>query len=64
MSCCALTAAALRPCSSGRGATTRSSTPTPGARKAFPGPAIFVTTLAINLIGNALRDWLDPHMNL
>ena len=31
---------------------------------AFPGLAIFVTTLAINLIGNALRDWLDPHMNL
>jgi ABC-type dipeptide/oligopeptide/nickel transport system permease subunit len=31
---------------------------------AFPGLAIFVTTLAINLVGNALRDWLDPHMNL
>jgi ABC-type dipeptide/oligopeptide/nickel transport system permease subunit len=31
---------------------------------AFPGLAIFVTTLAINLIGNALRDWLDPHMKL
>jgi peptide/nickel transport system permease protein len=30
---------------------------------AFPGLAIFVTTLAINLMGNALRDWLDPHMN-
>jgi len=30
----------------------------------FPGLAIFVTTLAINLIGNALRDWLDPHMKL
>jgi ABC-type dipeptide/oligopeptide/nickel transport system permease subunit len=29
---------------------------------AFPGFAIFVTTLAINLVGNALRDWLDPHM--
>jgi len=28
----------------------------------FPGLAIFVTTLAINLMGNALRDWLDPHM--
>ena len=27
---------------------------------AFPGLAIFVTTLAINLMGNALRDWLDP----
>jgi peptide/nickel transport system permease protein len=31
---------------------------------AFPGAAIFVTTLVINLIGNALRDWLDPHLNL
>jgi len=30
----------------------------------FPGLAIFVTTLMINLIGNALRDWLDPHMKL
>jgi ABC-type dipeptide/oligopeptide/nickel transport system permease subunit len=30
----------------------------------FPGLAIFVTTLAINLVGNALRDWLDPHMKL
>jgi ABC-type dipeptide/oligopeptide/nickel transport system permease subunit len=29
---------------------------------AFPGLAIFVTTLMINLMGNALRDWLDPHM--
>jgi ABC-type dipeptide/oligopeptide/nickel transport system permease subunit len=26
----------------------------------FPGLAIFVTTLVINLMGNALRDWLDP----
>jgi ABC-type dipeptide/oligopeptide/nickel transport system permease subunit len=31
---------------------------------AFPGLAIFVTTLAINLMGNGLRDWLDPHMRL
>jgi ABC-type dipeptide/oligopeptide/nickel transport system permease subunit len=31
---------------------------------AFPGFAIFLTTLAINLVGNALRDWLDPHMKL
>jgi peptide/nickel transport system permease protein len=31
---------------------------------AFPGSAIFLTTLAINLMGNALRDWLDPHMKL
>jgi peptide/nickel transport system permease protein len=31
---------------------------------AFPGLAIFVTTLAINLMGHALRDWLDPHMKL
>jgi peptide/nickel transport system permease protein len=30
----------------------------------FPGLAIFVTTLAINLLGNALRDWLDPHMKV
>lgn len=31
---------------------------------AFPGLAIFLTTLAINLMGNGLRDWLDPHMRL
>jgi peptide/nickel transport system permease protein len=31
---------------------------------AFPGLAIFVTTLAINLMGNALRDWIDPHLKL
>ncbi len=31
---------------------------------AFPGLAIFTTTLAINLMGNALRDWLGPHMRL
>jgi ABC-type dipeptide/oligopeptide/nickel transport system permease subunit len=30
----------------------------------FPGLAIFVTTLMINLVGNGLRDWLDPHMTL
>ena len=30
----------------------------------FPGLAIFLTTLAINLVGNGLRDWLDPHMKL
>jgi ABC-type dipeptide/oligopeptide/nickel transport system permease subunit len=30
----------------------------------LPGLAIFVTTLAINLMGNALRDWLDPHLKL
>jgi len=30
----------------------------------FPGLAIFITTLAINLMGNALRDWLDPHMKV
>jgi ABC-type dipeptide/oligopeptide/nickel transport system permease subunit len=28
----------------------------------FPGLAIFVTVLGINLIGDTLRDWLDPHM--
>ncbi|MGI8688057.1 MAG: D,D-dipeptide ABC transporter permease, partial [Thermomicrobiales bacterium] len=26
----------------------------------FPGLAIFVTTLAINLFGDGLRDLLDP----
>jgi peptide/nickel transport system permease protein len=31
---------------------------------AFPGAAIFITTLTINLMGNALRDWLDPHMKV
>jgi peptide/nickel transport system permease protein len=31
---------------------------------AFPGLAIFITTLVINLLGNALRDWLDPHLKL
>ncbi len=31
---------------------------------AFPGLAIFITTLTINLIGNGLRDWLDPHLTL
>jgi ABC-type dipeptide/oligopeptide/nickel transport system permease subunit len=30
----------------------------------FPGLAIFLTTLVINLMGNSLRDWLDPHMRL
>jgi peptide/nickel transport system permease protein len=30
----------------------------------FPGLAIFVTTLVINLMGNSLRDWLDPHLKL
>jgi peptide/nickel transport system permease protein len=30
----------------------------------FPGLAIFITTLVINLMGNALRDWLDPHMKV
>jgi ABC-type dipeptide/oligopeptide/nickel transport system permease subunit len=27
----------------------------------FPGLAIFMTTLAINLFGDGLRDWLDPY---
>ncbi len=31
---------------------------------AFPGLAIFLTTLTINLMGNALRDWLDPRLKL
>jgi len=29
---------------------------------AFPGLAIFVTVFGVNLIGDALRDLLDPHM--
>ena len=29
----------------------------------FPGLAIFVTTLLINLVGDGLRDWLDPATN-
>jgi peptide/nickel transport system permease protein len=28
---------------------------------AIPGAAIFFTTLGINLLGDGLRDWLDPH---
>jgi len=28
---------------------------------AIPGLAIFFTTLGINLMGDGLRDWLDPH---
>ena len=28
----------------------------------FPGLAIFVTVLAVNLIGDHLRDWLDPRL--
>jgi len=28
---------------------------------AIPGFAIFFTTLGINLMGDGLRDWLDPH---
>ena len=28
---------------------------------AIPGSAIFFTTLGINLMGDGLRDWLDPH---
>lgn len=31
---------------------------------AFPGLAIFVTTLMINLVGDGLRDWLDPHLKM
>jgi peptide/nickel transport system permease protein len=27
----------------------------------LPGLAIFVTTLAINLFGDSIRDWLDPY---
>ncbi len=28
---------------------------------AIPGSAIFFTTLGINLMGDGLRDWMDPH---
>jgi peptide/nickel transport system permease protein len=28
----------------------------------FPGLAIFTTVLGVNLVGDALRDLLDPHM--
>jgi ABC-type dipeptide/oligopeptide/nickel transport system permease subunit len=31
---------------------------------AFPGMAIFITTLMINLVGDGLRDWLDPHLKM
>jgi peptide/nickel transport system permease protein len=31
---------------------------------AFPGLAIFMTTLMINLVGDGLRDWLDPHLKM
>jgi peptide/nickel transport system permease protein len=29
----------------------------------FPGLAIFITVLALNLFGNALRDALDPNLS-
>jgi peptide/nickel transport system permease protein len=29
---------------------------------AFPGLAIFVTVLSVNLLGDHLRDWLDPRL--
>ena len=28
----------------------------------FPGVAIFLTVLGLNLLGDGLRDWLDPQM--
>jgi len=31
---------------------------------AIPGCAIFFTTLGINLMGDGLRDWLDPHTRM
>ncbi len=31
---------------------------------ALPGSAIFFTTLGINLMGDGLRDWLDPHTRM
>ena len=30
---------------------------------AFPGLAIFVTVLAVNMLGDHLRDWLDPRLS-
>jgi ABC-type dipeptide/oligopeptide/nickel transport system permease subunit len=27
-----------------------------------PGSAIFVAVLGFNLLGDGLRDWLDPHL--
>jgi peptide/nickel transport system permease protein len=30
----------------------------------FPGLAIFITTLLINLVGDGLRDWLDPALKV
>ena len=30
----------------------------------FPGLAIFVTVLGVNLVGDALRDLLDPHFKI
>jgi len=30
----------------------------------FPGLAIFLTTLLINLVGDGLRDWLDPALHV
>ena len=35
---------------------------TRGWMAAFPGLAILVTVLGINLVGDALRDYLDPQM--
>jgi peptide/nickel transport system permease protein len=29
---------------------------------AFPGLAIFLTVLAVHLVGDHLRDWLDPRL--
>jgi ABC-type dipeptide/oligopeptide/nickel transport system permease subunit len=29
---------------------------------AFPGIAIMLVVLAINLLGDGLRDWLDPRV--
>jgi len=29
---------------------------------ALPGLAIFITVLAVNLLGDSLRDWLDPRL--
>ena len=30
----------------------------------FPGLAVFVTVLGFNLLGDGVRDWLDPRMQV
>ena len=30
----------------------------------FPGLAVFLTVLGFNLLGDGVRDWLDPRMQV